>query len=114
MRTLAAANRDKNLAETEGIEAKLEAKNAVSDDNRTAQIITILAPNLIDKLPEIVQALAPQPGILGDAKIDAFPGANGNGNGTQDISKLMLSTSALTLINSFLDEGKLESLITLN
>ncbi|MGB3513785.1 MAG: SPFH domain-containing protein [Microcoleaceae cyanobacterium] len=113
LRTLAAANRDKDLAEAEGIEAKVEAENAVSDANRTAQIITALAPNLIDKLPEIVKALAPQPGILGDAKIYAFPGANGNnGNSAQEISKLMLSTSGLTLINSLLDEGKLEGLIT--
>ena len=113
LKTLAAANRDKDLAEAEGIEAKVEAENAVSDANRTAQIITALAPSFIDKLPEIVQALAPQPGILGDPKIYAFPGVNSNnGNGTQDISKLMLSTSGLTLINSLLDEGKLEGLIT--
>ena len=50
--------------------------------------------------------------MLGDAKIYAFPGLNGNnGNGTGDISKLMLSTSGLTLINSLLDEGKLGTLI---
>ncbi|MGD1699001.1 flotillin family protein [Dapis sp. BLCC M229] len=113
LRTLAAANREKDLAEAEGIEAKVEAENAISDANRTAQIFTELGPSFIDKLPEIVQALAPQPGILGDPKIYAFPSANGNnGNGAQDISKLMLSTSGLTLINSLLDEGKLENLIT--
>ncbi len=57
-------------------------------------------------------ALAPQPGVLGDAKIYAFPGANGNGtSGTQDITKLMLSTSGLTLMTALLEEGKLESLL---
>ena len=113
LKTLAAANRDKDLAEAEGIEAKVEAENAMSDANRIAQIFTELGPSFIDRLPEIVKALAPQPGILGDAKIYAFPSANGNnGNGAQDISKLMLSTSGLTLINSLLDEGKLENLIT--
>ncbi len=113
LKTLAAANRDKDLAEAEGIEAKVEAENAMSDANRIAQIFTELGPSFIDKLPEIVKALAPQPGILGDAKIYAFPSANGNNsNGAQDISKLMLSTSGLTLINSLLDEGKLENLIT--
>ncbi|MGD1715410.1 flotillin family protein [Dapis sp. BLCC M172] len=113
LKTLAAANRDKDLAEAEGIEAKVEAENAMSNANRIAQIVTELGPSFIDKLPEIVTALAPQPGILGDAKIYAFPSANGNnGNGVQDISKLMLSTSGLTLINSLLDEGKLENLIT--
>ena len=113
MKTLAAANRDKDLAEAEGIEAKVEAENAMSDANRIAQIFTELGPSFIDRLPEIVKALAPQPGILGDAKIYAFPSANSNnGNAAQDISKLMLSTSGLTLINSLLDEGKLENLIT--
>lgn len=113
LKTLAAANRDKDLAEAEGIEAKVEAENAMSNANRIAQIVTELGPNFIEKLPEIVTALAPQPGILGDAKIYAFPSANGNnGNAAQDISKLMLSTSGLTLINSLLDEGKLENLIT--
>lgn len=112
IRTLAAANRDKDLAEAEGIEAKVVAENAISNANRLARVLTELSPQLIEKLPEIVAALAPQPGILGDAKIYAFPGANGNGaGGTQDITKLMLSTSGLTLMTALLEEGKLESLL---
>ncbi len=112
IRMLAAANRDKDLAEAEGIEAKVEAENAISDANRIAQVITELAPQLIEKLPEITTALAPQPGVLGDAKIYAFPGANGNnGGGTQEITKLMLSTSGMTLLTSLLEEGKLASLL---
>jgi uncharacterized membrane protein YqiK len=113
IRTLAAANRDKDLAEADGIEAKVEAENAISDANRIANVITELAPQLIEKLPEITTALAPQPGVLGDAKIYAFPGANGsNGSGTSEITKLMLSTSGMTLLNSLLEEGKLASLLT--
>ncbi|MDY6937809.1 MAG: SPFH domain-containing protein [Cyanobacteriota bacterium] len=112
IRTLAAANRDKDLAEAEGIEAKVEAENAISDANRVANVIVELGPQLIEKLPEITTALAPQPGVLGDAKIYAFPGANGsNGSGTQDITKLMLSTSGMTLIDSLLEEGKLAGLL---
>ncbi|MGB7273459.1 MAG: SPFH domain-containing protein, partial [Geitlerinemataceae cyanobacterium] len=112
IRTLAAANRDKDLAEAEGIEAKVVAENAISDANRIAHVITELSPQFIEKLPEVVAALAPQPGVLGDAKIYAFPGANGNGtSGTQDITKLMLSTSGLTLMTALLEEGKLESLL---
>ncbi|HIK30509.1 MAG TPA: flotillin family protein [Oscillatoriales cyanobacterium M4454_W2019_049] len=112
IRTLAAANRDKDLAEAEGIEAKVVAENAISNANRIARVLTELSPQFIEKLPEIVAALAPQPGVLGDAKIYAFPGANGNGaGGTQDITKLMLSTSGLTLMTALLEEGKLESLL---
>jgi uncharacterized membrane protein YqiK len=113
IRTLAAANRDKALSEAEGIRAQLEAKNAISDANLTAQIIAEIWPQLAERLPEVLQALAPQPGVLGDARIYSFPGANGNnGNGAQDINKLLLSTSGLALINTLLDEGKLGTLVS--
>ncbi|MEC4882485.1 MAG: flotillin family protein [Scytonema sp. PMC 1070.18] len=111
IRTLAEANRDRALAEAEGIQAKTMAENTISNANLTAKIITTIWPELADKLPEIVTALAPQPGVLGDTRIYSFPGAN-NGNGSQDINKLLLSTSGLSLINTLLDEGKLGEIIS--
>lgn len=110
IRTLADANRDKALAEAEGIQAKITAENTISNANLSAKILTTIWPELADKLPEIVTALAPQPGVLGDTRIYSFPGANGS-NGSQDINKLLLSTSGLSLINTLLDEGKLGDLI---
>ncbi len=113
IRTLADANRDKALAEAEGQRALIEAENALSDSKLSAKIITTIWPELADKLPEIVKALAPQPGILGDTRIYAFPGANSNnGNGAGDINKLLLSTSGLALINTLLEEGKLGALMS--
>jgi len=112
IRTLAAAQRDKLLAEAEGLQAELTARNLISTPNLTAQTLITLWPELSEKLPEIVKALAPQPGVLGDARIYAFPGAGGNGNGkSPDVSQLLLSTSGLSLINTLLDEGKLSQLI---
>jgi uncharacterized membrane protein YqiK len=112
LRTLAIANREKSLAEADGIRAQIEAKNMISNANLTAQLITTLFPEIADRLPEIVKALAPQPGVLGDARIYAFPGANGsNGSASQDINKLLLSTSGLSLINTLLDEGKLGTIL---
>ncbi|MBP0006335.1 MAG: flotillin family protein [Cyanobacteria bacterium SBC] len=111
IRTLADAERDKSLAEAEGIEAKIQAENVLSDANRNAQLIRELAPDFISQLPEVVKSLAPQPGILGDAKIYAFPGNNGNGSVSQDVTKLMLSTSGLTLIEGLLEDGKLNQLL---
>lgn len=111
IRTLAAAERDKALAEAEGIEARTLARNAISNANLTADVIIQLWPELAERLPEVLHALAPQPGVIGDARIYAFPGANGNGSAGQDISKLMLSTSGLSLINTLLEDGKLGDLV---
>ncbi len=107
IRTLAAANRDKAMAEAAGIEALLAAKNVISNANLTAEVITTLWPELASQLPEVLKALAPQPGVIGDAKIYAFPGANG----AADINKLLLATSGLALINALFEEGKLGALL---
>ncbi|MFB6277616.1 MAG: SPFH domain-containing protein [Halothece sp.] len=111
-RTLAQANRDKALAEAEGKRALIEAENAEGDANRTERLISNIWPDLAPQLPGIMQALAPQPGVLGDTRIYAFPGANGDGNGNNmgEINKLLLSTSGFSLLNSFLEEGKIDSI----
>ncbi|MGD1932758.1 MAG: flotillin family protein [Leptolyngbyaceae cyanobacterium] len=117
IRTLAQAELDKALAEAEGRQANIEARNAISSANLTADVIAQIWPELADRLPEVLRALAPQPGVIGDARIYAFPGANGagdgngNGNGAGDINKLLLSTSGLALINSLLEDGKLGTVL---
>ncbi|MBF2020946.1 MAG: flotillin family protein [Hydrococcus sp. C42_A2020_068] len=108
IRTLADANRYQATAEAEGKRTLIEAENALSNANRTAKLIEAILPELADRLPEIVKALAPQPGVLGDTRIYAFPGVNGNNNnGASDINKLLLSTSGLALLDTLLDESKL-------
>ncbi len=115
IRTLADANKYKAMADAQGRLALIQAENGLSNANRAADIIKEVFPLLVPQLPEIVQSLAPQPGVLGDARIYAFPGMNGsNGNGANnanDVSKLLFSTSGLSLVNTLLDEGKLSSLI---
>ncbi len=113
IRTLADAQKYKAIAEAEGRLAVIQAENALSNANRTADLLKEMMPLLMPQLPDIVKSLAPQPGVLGDARIYAFPGMNGNsanGNGN-DINKLLLSTSGLSLINTLLDEGKLGNLV---
>lgn len=122
IRTLAQAELAKALAEAQGSQSKIEARNAISNANLTADVIAEIWPELADRLPEVLRALAPQPGVIGDARIYAFPGAgsNGNSNGTNgasngsaagDINKLLLSTSGLALINSLLEDGKLGAVL---
>ena len=113
IRTLAQAQLNKALAEAQGTQANIQARNAISNANLTADVIAQIWPQLADRLPEVLRALAPQPGVIGDARIYAFPGANGTGesNGTGDINKLLLSTSGLALINSLLEDGKLGTVL---
>lgn len=112
IRTLAEAERYKVLAEAEGKRAAIAAENALSNANRTAELIKAILPELIPHLPEIARSLAPQPGVLGDARIYAFPGGGDNST-VGDINKLLLSTSGLALIETFLSQGSLNTLTTL-
>jgi uncharacterized membrane protein YqiK len=112
IRTLADAEKYKLLAEAQGKLAAIQAENTLSDANRTADLIKVIFPIIAPQLPEILKSLSPQPGVLGDARIYAFPGLNGNGtNSGNDINKILLSTSGLSLINTLLDEGKLGNII---
>ncbi len=113
IRILAQAERDRALAEAEGIQAKITAENSISNASLSAKIVTTIWPELSEKLPEIVSSLAPQPGVIGNTRIYSFPGANGNGKGgVEDINKLLLSTSGISMINSLLEEGNLGKLIS--
>ncbi|AIE73240.1 flotillin family protein [Synechocystis sp. CS-94] len=109
IRTLADANRHKAMAEAEGQKAIIEAQNSLSNANRTAELLKTIWPELVTQLPDLLKALAPQPGVLGESRIYSFPGLNGGsgGNNAGDINKLLLSTSGLTLLNGLLNEGKL-------
>ncbi|BAQ60546.1 inner membrane protein YqiK [Geminocystis sp. NIES-3708] len=112
IRTLADAEKYKLLAEAQGKLSAIQAENTLSDANRTADLIKVIFPIIAPQLPEILKSLAPQPGVLGDARIYAFPGLNGNGtNNGNDINKILLSTSGLSLINTLLDEGKLGNIL---
>jgi len=112
IRILAQAERDKALAEAEGIQARISAENSISNANLSAKIVSTIWPELSEKLPEIVSSLAPQPGVIGNTRIYSFPGANSNGKGVEDINKLMLSTSGISVINSLLEEGNLGKVIS--
>lgn len=111
IRILAQAEKDRSLAEAEGIRAKLAAQNTISNATLTADLIQAIWPELVKKLPETLRALAPQPGVLGDARIYTFSGGSNGSGSMEDINKLLLSTSGLQILNTLLEEKKLGSLI---
>jgi uncharacterized membrane protein YqiK len=100
------------MAEAEGQRAIIEAHNSLSNANRTAELLKTIWPELVTQLPDLIKALAPQPGVLGESRIYSFPGlSGGNGSNSGDINKLLLSTSGLTLLNGLLNEGKLSTVV---
>ncbi|MCJ2543347.1 SPFH domain-containing protein [Thermostichus vulcanus] len=109
IRILSEAERDRALAEAEGIRAKLAAQNTVSTATLTAELIKELWPDLVQQLPQTLEALAPKPGVLGDARIYSFGGSMGNGSSATEINKLLLSSSGLELLSGILKEDKLGS-----
>lgn len=112
IQTLADANRYKVLAEAEAQKALIAAINSQSSATITADLIKVLWPELVTRLPELAKALAPQPGILGDTRIYAFPSLDGKPEqNLGEINKLLLSTSGLSLVNTLLDQGKLGDLL---
>jgi hypothetical protein len=90
------------LTEAESNRYKLIPPN---DSERVLRMIKELAPQVMDKLPELLRALAPQPGVLGESNTYTFPEGSG-----ESVQKLMLSTSGLLFLNTLL-EGKLGLII---
>ena len=102
----------KKAAESASVEA--QAMNALTeaesiryqrippnDSERMNRMVKDLAPQVMDKLPELLRALAPQPGVLGESNTYTFPEGSG-----ESVQKLMLSTSGLLFLNTLL-EGRL-------
>lgn len=95
----AAAELDKSLKEAEGEKAKISAQNTLSIKALTVQLAEEHLEKLIIVLPQIMAALAPQPGILGNNPI-ILAGTQDGENG--DPTKLLLATSGLTILTKIL------------
>jgi uncharacterized membrane protein YqiK len=65
-------------AQRESKIAQQEVENAFSNANHTTKSSEAIFPELATRLQEIVKVLAPQLGVLGDRRLDAFPGVNGS------------------------------------
>jgi uncharacterized membrane protein YqiK len=95
----AAAELDKALKEAEGEKAKISAQNTLSIKALTVQLAEEHLEELITVLPQVMAALAPQPGVLGANPI-ILAGTQDGDNG--DPTKLLLATSGLTLLTKLL------------
>jgi uncharacterized membrane protein YqiK len=97
--TKAAAALEKALKEAEGEKALIAAQNTLSIKALTIQLADQHMDALIASLPQLMKALAPQPGVLGTNPI-ILAGGQGDNNG--DPTKILLATSGLTLLTKLL------------
>ncbi|MGB5595143.1 MAG: flotillin domain-containing protein, partial [Crocosphaera sp.] len=102
----AAAELDKSLKEAEGEMAKIAAQNTISVKALTVQLAEENLEKFITVLPEIMSALAPQPGVLGNNPI-ILAGSQDGENG--DPTKLLMATSGLTILTKLLQNPRLMS-----
>ena len=67
-----------------------------------------LGPDLIEKLPEIMEALTPEPGVLGETKVYSFAGGNAGG----EIAKTIAGTNGLSVLSTMLEENSLSDIVS--
>ncbi|HAC63417.1 MAG TPA: hypothetical protein DCF68_07720 [Cyanothece sp. UBA12306] len=93
----------KGLAEAEGKRYQLIPPNNTAQMN---QMIKELLLEIIkkDKLPEVLEKLTPQAGVLGNNNFYTFPAEKGDG-----VNQLMLSSSGMLLLKTLLDNMKSEN-----
>ncbi len=97
--TKAAAELEKALKQAQGEKAQIAAQNTLSLKALTVQLAEQHMHTLIETLPPIMGALAPQPGVLGNNPIIL---AGGQGGENSDPTKILLATSGLTLLRELL------------
>lgn len=96
----AAAQLEEALKKAEGEKAMIDAQNTLSTKAITIQLAEQYMGQLITVLPEVMEALAPQPGILGNNPIIVAGGQNGQETG--EATKLVMATSAISLLSQLM------------
>lgn len=91
------------LKEAQGIRAVVEAHSLADSTAIYAQFLDKHGEVRLERLPSILKALAPTPGLLGDRP--TIVGGQG------DITSMLMSASAAGLLRVLIGEGKLEAII---
>lgn len=91
------------LKEAQGIRAVVAAQNTALPIAIAAQFLDKHGEVILERLPAILEALAPSPGLLGDRP--TIIGGQG------DVGGMLMSASAAGLLRILIGEGKLEAII---
>lgn len=101
IKTQAAADLEEALKKAQAEKAMIEAQNTLSTKAIAIQLSEKYMGQMITALPDVVRALAPQPGVLGNSPI-ILAGGNQDGQETGEATKLVLATSAITLLTQLM------------
>jgi uncharacterized membrane protein YqiK len=106
-RIIAEAIKAEKLAIAAGELEVVKTQNAKTAVTVYEGLLEKLGPELIEKLPEILSALAPEPGVLGETKVYSFAGGNAGG----EIAKTIAGTNGLAMLSTMLEENSLSSIV---
>ncbi len=109
LKTQASAALEESLKKAQGEKAMIEAQNTLSTKAITIQLSEKYMGQLITALPDIITALAPQPGVLGNSPI-ILAGGTQDGQETGEATKLVLATSAISMLTQVLQSPALTKL----
>lgn len=102
-RLTAEAEKHGDLAKAEGVKAIVEAQNAATTTAIFAQFVDKHGEMVVDRLPGILEALAPKAGVLGSPTIISS-GQEG------DMGTMLFNSSAAGIMKLVLQDGALGSL----
>ena len=106
-RIIAEAIKEEKLALATGELELVRTRNAKTTITVYGEMLEMLGPDLVEKLPEIMQALTPEPGVLGETKVYSFAGGNAGG----EIAKTLAGANGLSMLSTMLEENSLSDLV---
>lgn len=107
-RIIAEAIKTEKLAIAAGELEVVKTQNAKTVVTVYEGLLEKLVPELIEKLPEIMEAITPEPGVLGETKVYSFAGGNAGG----EIAKTIAGVNGLSVLSTMLEENSLSDIVS--
>ena len=104
---IAEAIREEKFAIAAGELEWVKTQNDKASITVYAELIEKLGPDLVEQLPQIMAALTPEAGVLGETKVYSFAGGNAGG----EIAKTLAGANGLSVLSTLLEENSLANMV---